>query len=377
MHREVRTISRRGFTLIELLVVIAIIAVLIALLLPAVQSAREAARRAQCTNNLKQIGIALHNYVSSNGSLPIGSIYEAMSPVDCTYANTGANPLGWSLFTLILGYVEDQTIYNATNFNLSPGGHNYRGVDAGASNHTSMSATVGSYVCPSDFGFTPYPYGTGAGQSTNGYSQGSYAGMVGTGDIWDWYCGCPPSTGGTCQGGVWPNGDGLFFNDFAVRIESITDGTSNTIAVGEFARFKNDPDQVFNEWQRAIAFLSAYSNNTTRPQGLASSAPRINAPFAPDNLINYGAGSWTFSPTGDVDAWCFTSNGVYALNLGQFGFRSQHPGGANFLFADGSVHFIKETINMGNPSGTPPLSKGVYRQLSTRNGGEVVSSDSY
>jgi prepilin-type processing-associated H-X9-DG protein len=301
-----------------------------------------------------------------------------MNPIDCNPAN-GVNPLGWSLFALILGYMEDQTIYNATNFNLSLGGHNFRGIDAGAANHTSMSATVNSYVCPSDPGYVPLTYGTAdaGGVSTNGYSQCSYAGMSGTFDIWEFWCGCPPGTGGSCQGGVWPSNDGLFYNDFAVRLEAITDGTSNTIAVGEFARFKNDPDQNFNQWQRALTFLSAYNNQTTRPQGLASSAPRINAPFAPNNLTTYPGGSWTFTPTGDADAWCFASNGVYALNLGQFGFRSQHPGCANFLFGDGSVHFLKESINMGNPSGTPPLSKGVYRQLSTRAGGEIVSSDAY
>ena len=105
-----------------------------------------------------------------------------------------------------------------------------------------MSATVASFVCPDDTGFIPLPYGT---VSTNGYAQCSYAGMSGTYDIWDFWCGCPPcSLRGSCQGGVWPNNDGVFYNDFAVRLESITDGTSNTIAVGEFARFKNDPDQI-------------------------------------------------------------------------------------------------------------------------------------
>jgi prepilin-type processing-associated H-X9-DG protein len=79
-----------------------------------------------------------------------------------------------------------------------------------------------------------------------------------------------------------------------------------------------------------------------------------------------------------VDSWCFIqNNGADYRLLGQFGFRSQHPGGANFLFADGSVKFLKETIDLGNPNYTPPISKGVYRQLSTRNGGEVISSDTY
>ena len=106
--------------MIELLVVIAIIVLLIGLLLPAVQSAREAARRAQCVNNLKQIGIAIHNYISANNTLPIGSVYERLNPVDCNPSN-GINQIGWSLFEQILNYMEQQSIYNAINFNLSPG----------------------------------------------------------------------------------------------------------------------------------------------------------------------------------------------------------------------------------------------------------------
>ena len=176
---------------------------------------------------------------------------------------------------------------------------------------------------------------------------------------------------------TWCQSDGIFNFDTSTRLQTITDGTSNTIVVGEFARFKNDPDPPFNTWTVATLWGSALDMNTTRPQGLASSVARINAPFAVDNILSYPSTNWTF-PTGDVDSWCFIqNNGADYRLLGQFGFRSQHPGGANFLFADGSVKFLKETIDMGNPNYTPPISKGVYRQLSTRNGGEVISSDAY
>ncbi len=363
-----------GFTLIELLVVIAIIAVLIALLLPAVQSAREAARRAQCTNNLKQLGLALHNYLSAVNTFPVGSVMSTESPyLDC--GQVGYAPaVGWTLFAEILSYMEEQTAFHAINFNLAPLGNNFRGVNAGATNWTGLILQVNSFVCPSDLPETPFTIQ----QSTNPFSQCSYAGMVGTYDIWEWYCGCPVNTfGGSCTGGPWCQSDGIFNMDTATRPQTITDGTSNTIAVGEFARFKNDPDQVVNSWQAGLNFQSNYSSHTTRPQALASSVARINAPFAPNNLVTYPGTNWTF-PTGDVDSWCFIqNNGADYRLLGQFGFRSQHPGGANFLFADGSVKFLKETIDMGNPNYTPPISKGVYRQLSTRNAGEVISSDAY
>jgi len=371
-----RRTSRHGFTLIELLVVIAIIAVLIALLLPAVQAAREAARRAQCTNNLKQMGLAIANYESSNGTFPIGDILNTEKPYqDCLEATTG--PVGFTLFALILPQMEQTTTYNSINFVLSPGGHHFSplNLDAGAYNRTGMITRINSYVCPSDSDQTPLPITV----STNGYSQSSYAGMAGTFDIWHWYCGCPatPPFGGSCSGTVFCTTDGVFQDNLSTRLSSITDGTSNTIAIGETSRFINDPDSEWNSWSRGLYFGSSYpAPNTTRPQGLASSVPRINAPFMPSDqpLAN---SSQIFSTTGDVDGWLYIQSGADFRLCGQFGFRSKHPGGANFVFCDGSVHFLKETIDMGNPNYTPPINKGIYRNLSTRAGGEVVSSDGY
>ena len=359
--------KRQGFTLIELLVVIAIIAVLIALLLPAVQSAREAARRSQCSNNLKQIGLAIHNYESTNGCFPMGVNQYA----EYNYAVTcPLGQWGYTMFAMLLGYMEQTADYNAINFNLPPGGHSFLGRDAGAINNTGMINKISSYVCPDDTDQTPYPITT----STNGYSQSSYAGSSGTYDIWHWYCGCPPGVGGlSCQGNVSIASDGAFYQARAVKLSGITDGTSNTLAVGETSRFQNDPDMIFNSWSRGLWFASA-APGSDRPQGLASTVPRLNAPFL---LGNSGLFTGSLSPTNETNAWAFLQNGSDYRTWGQFGFRSKHPGGANFLFCDGSVHFIKTSIDMGNPNYTPPISVGVYRQLSTRAGSEVVSADSY
>jgi prepilin-type N-terminal cleavage/methylation domain-containing protein/prepilin-type processing-associated H-X9-DG protein len=361
---------RSAFTLIELLVVIAIIAVLIALLLPAVQSAREAARRSQCVNNLKQIGLAIHNYESSFSSFPPGAIAYQNSPMNCnTAAGQSGTSRGYSFFALCLGFMEEQNVYNAINFNFPTGGAFTGYPHAGATNRTALISQINSFICPSDFPQTPYQIT----ESSNGYGQSSYAGMAGTRDIWHWYCGCPPDVGGSCAGLISIQPDGVFGQDYTYRIASINDGTSNTIFVGETARFKNDPDKIFNTWSRALWFGSGYSANTTRPQCLASSVPRINAPFVPDD---YAISTGTLGPTGDTDGWLYVTTPDFR-QWGQFGYRSQHPGGANFLLGDGSVRFLKETIDMGSPSYTPPVSYGVYRKLSTIKGGETISSDQY
>ncbi len=349
MHRS--SGHRRGFTLIELLVVIAIIAVLIALLLPAVQAAREAARRSQCTNNLKQIGLGIANYESSNGTFPLGAMYYVES------ANSDCVNRTFSMFASILQYMEQSPIYNSINYSFAAGGTGIP--NSGITNRTALITRIASFVCPSDFQQTPYTLA----QSNNGYSQISYAGCSGNNDIYRWIqANCPASA-------ITIPPEGIFGPDTAFSIAAITDGTSNTISVGETNRFKNDPDQVFQSWSRQAWFGSNLSGST-RANALATCTPTINAPLQnPDSSPD----------TTYYDQWYLNATNSAAYQaMGQFGFRSQHPGGANFLFADGSVHYLKQTIqNAGPPLANGTLSLGVYRKLATKAGNEVISSDSF
>ena len=334
---------RRGFTLIELLVVIAIIAVLIALLLPAVQAAREAARRAQCTNNLKQIGLAIANYESSNGCYPMGQMnYREDASSDCA---SRLVPIWLGVFP----FMEQGLIYNAFNFSYPAGGGGLY------QNSTSMSIKVNSLLCPSDI-----PTNQLQSASGNYYPQASYAAVTGINDIFRWYYGCPNTP-------VSIPPTGVFGADVAYKIADVTDGTSNTLFVGETSRFRNDPDPVFQAWTRTAWFGSA---GGSRLNGWATCVPSINAPF----LIGDAPSDSTY-----YDQW-YLNAATNAVNktFGQFGFRSWHPGGANFVFGDGSVHFLKTTIqNEGPVLANGQLSLGVYRKLATRSGNEVVSSDSY
>jgi prepilin-type N-terminal cleavage/methylation domain-containing protein/prepilin-type processing-associated H-X9-DG protein len=339
----VRSTVRRGFTLIELLVVIAIIAVLIALLLPAVQSAREAARRAQCTNNLKQMGLAAHNYESANGTFPIGWMGFALPN---TYPGLPAcytsNPIGHTAFVYILPYIEGGTAYNSWN---------------------------------TDTPSAPDPAGDFPA------AQASYAASEGLQEqlIWNWANKTPPDPTGqyasTCNQGP---GDGMFGPDWAQKISSVTDGVSNTFLFGEMSRFINEPggsNFYFNYaagWWAGPPWVKgqpSYWPSDTRITGLATCIARPNSPADTTGVLlkTCVLGSGAVFPPDLARLSANTNSPVYACtNWGQLSFRSLHPGGLNFAMADGSVRFIKSSINLFT-----------YRALATRAGGEVVSADQY
>jgi prepilin-type N-terminal cleavage/methylation domain-containing protein/prepilin-type processing-associated H-X9-DG protein len=338
-RRYVRTC---GFTLIELLVVIAIIALLVGLLLPAVQAAREAARRAHCDNNLKQIGIALYGYHDALGCFPPASY--SWSPWDLG-TNCANQNRSHGLFTYILPYMEQAAVYNSVNFvfavGISNSGTQY-GVQPGFIQTTALSVVVSTFVCPSDSRRTQDTTGN---DSYCPYSPGSYGANCGTWDTVHYFT-CPS----------YLETDGAFSRDFVYRTADIQDGTSRTMFVGETSRFLNDPETFFGFWNRVTSFNGRVFPTTNRPQGLGLTAPRPNANLLvpdPPKIL-------------PIEAWLDPALAPLTREAGQFGFRSQHPGGVNFLFGDGSVKFIKNSISLA-----------VYRSLSTRAGGEVVSADSY
>jgi prepilin-type N-terminal cleavage/methylation domain-containing protein/prepilin-type processing-associated H-X9-DG protein len=320
--------NRSGFTLIELLVVIAIIAVLIGLLLPAVQAAREAARRSQCINNLKQIGLAVMNYESSQAALPPGTKYQVWGT--------------WVVF--ILPYLEQVSVANSFNFvgdePRSNGNFRYYS----DSNSTCTHTRISSYQCPSDiqssplFGIPSYNYAANFGNTAItavNAPAGNYTGNSVSVK--------PVAT----YNGV--NYAGAPYSDIilgAVTLASITDGTSNTmlhseVVQGEDSATSNDL-RGFTHWWEAAFYESQLVPNSSSPD-LMSSTSYCAYPFSTNPPCVY------------------TSSGNYTHAS-----RSRHPGGVNTCFGDASVRFIKNSIN--------PL---VYRGLSTTQGVEVVSSDSY
>jgi prepilin-type N-terminal cleavage/methylation domain-containing protein/prepilin-type processing-associated H-X9-DG protein len=349
---------RRAFTLIEVLVVIAVITVLIALLLPAVQSAREAGRRAQCLNNLKQMGLAIANYETTSGAYPVGAIsyYEPYNAAVTPLLTPKARQ--HTMFSFLLPHLDQSPLFNAINFSVSSYDDPVFAAPGGTMNSTAFLTRLSVYICPSDASQISQASGTTA------YSQCSYAGMVGTNNLPEFNFGFPPCCGVNSIE-IEPNG--VFGKNFTISLSQVTDGTSSTIFIGEMSRFKNDPEPYFNEWNRQGNFSSSVpalaAMLVTRPQVLATSVPRINAdlqvPSKPSGgALNYGSGppygpfNWQHNPA--------------MLDKGQLGFRSQHPGGANFLFGDGSVKFLKETMDLMT-----------YRYLSTKDGQEPISADAY
>lgn len=299
--------NSRGFTLIELLVVAAIFGILIALLLPAVHAARESARRAGCANNLRQIGLALSTYHEARGSFPMG--YVAASDL-IPYVTSP----GWGWAAMTLPHLEQGSLFDSSNFSLP--------IEV-AANHTSRITAVAAYICPADRNHGLYVAKQADGTPVGDFHTNSYAGCYGAGlEIDD-------------QPGA---GNGLFFRNAVVRIVDVRDGTSSTIAVGE-----RGACLVKTPW--AGTPLGAVSTFTPTSQ-LAAYA---------EGAVGRGA---------ELVVAHVTEVNFNAPGTGPDNFYSPHPIGGNFLFADGSVRFVRDTIDLG-----------VLRALCTRDQGEIISSD--
>jgi prepilin-type N-terminal cleavage/methylation domain-containing protein/prepilin-type processing-associated H-X9-DG protein len=389
---------RRGFTLIELLVVIAIIAVLIALLLPAVQSAREAARRAQCVNNLKQIGLAMHNYHQATGVFPQGKSQAAHAPGFGSDDSAGPGYAGWTEWSAhaeMLPYMEQTPIYNSINF-MFAGGYGA----CAQINGTAWKAVIAAYLCPSDANAARGNVSIGTGTpNTN-----SYRGSVGTtSGSWYWvpgpgYASCEPDPfnyngnnppgNPTCS----PASTGLFCYWLPYGIRDATDGTSNTIAFSESlvgdasnpsaGRPNNSitgvaaavPAAVNDVTAIPLVTLTAALQQCTLSYKAGLTNGNTNISNANGNRWGWGATSITLFHTivpPNSKQYSFNSCRADCGGCGPddsvfSNAQSNHPGGVNVLFADGSVKFVKDSVNMQT-----------WMQLGTKAGGEVVSSDSY
>lgn len=307
-----------GFTLIELLVVIAIIAVLLGLLLPAVQKVRESASRTSCQNNLKQMGLACQMYHDAAGALPPG--YRATLPYSDGATDTAP---GWGWAAYLLPFLEQGNLYRQLDFN--------RPVPASPAIQTVLAV----YLCPSDL-YPPAAFAVGDpfGSPLALAAPSSYAACVG-GDESD-------TTG--------PTGRGVFYRNSATRMTDVTDGTSQTLLVGEKAWANAN-----GVWAGAIpgAVLRRGAQNPN--PGLASATmPAPNLVLSHSHLNN---------ATTDTDG-------------GLDDFSSKHTGGSNFLFADGSVHFLR-SVSGDNPDGSFTADSVAFQALGTRAGGEVVQGLDY
>jgi prepilin-type N-terminal cleavage/methylation domain-containing protein/prepilin-type processing-associated H-X9-DG protein len=310
--------GRKAFTLIELLVVIAIIVVLIGLLLPAVQKIREAANRISCVNNLKQLGLALHNYHDVNRSFPPG--YLATAPFSDGAADTTP---GWGWPAYALPFLEQDNLYRHLNFNRP------------IPDSPATASPVKGFICPSDVvQAAAFTVPDGFGKPRALAAPSSYAACVG-GDESD-------TTGLT--------GLGIFYRNSRTRLTDVTDGTSNTILIGERA------------WANANGIWAGAISGGVLLRGAQNPNPGNGAAFFPAAAL--------------VLAHSHLNNALTDTDGGLDDFSSKHSGGSNFLFADGSVHFIR-SIPSDNSDGSLTPDGLAFQALGTRANGDLVQGLDY
>jgi prepilin-type N-terminal cleavage/methylation domain-containing protein len=327
--------GRNAFTLIELLVVIAIIGILIALLLPAVQAAREAARRTQCINNLKQVGLALHNYLSTHNTFP---------PVVVLPRGRTSQP--WSGLARLLPHLEQSNLYNAINwdrdfeFTMSP---------------TVAITRVAMFMCPSEINDRPRP------TPTLTYYPNNYCFNEGTWFVYD-----PASD---------LAGDGAFAPNRSFSPAAIIDGLSNTIAMSEVKAYQTNywdtlnPGTVGVAPPRTPAELLTYVGGTFDSNGHTEWVEGDVHEVGFTTAMAPNARVWTMVNGQQVDIDLTSMRDGESITLPTYAAvtaRSFHPGGVSALLLDGSVRFLKDSVSLI-----------VYRSIGTRAGGEVVSADSY
>lgn len=322
----------RAFTLVELLVVIAIIGVLIALLLPAVQQAREAARRMQCSNNLRQIGLALHNYMSTyNEAIPSAGNLRS-----------GGYPDDFSPLARLLPYCEQANLENLIDWNLTLGHPAFEPLPAELI--PAARTVVPMFLCPSD----PAPeVAVEPIQNTFEYAGCNYAANQGDGVDFD---------NGSSTNPIHPMapGNGLFWCDSGTKLRDCVDGTSNTIGFAESTRGPGSDTTGTDNDVRMYRMAGTYTAVADPPPYANTEGFRLTCwlrgvvPFGP--IMN-----GYLTPNSDIPDAASGSSKLTAA-------RSYHPGGAQFLFMDGSAHFISDTVD-----------QEVYRGAWTRAGGEVKS----
>lgn len=349
-REQVRPQMRRGFTLIELLVVIAIIGILIALLLPAVQQAREAARRAQCKSNLKQLGIALHNYASAHSVFP-PNLIPGGKPGSGGYI--GYFQGNWGVMAYLTPFLEQTAVYNLLNLE-SPTYANSGSawIIADSNNQLAAATLINLYLCPSDISRkVSTAYGV-----TGGIGPTNYAASMGSG---------LDATGGVEHGSPYRS-DGVFYADSSTRFRDITDGTSNTAAmseslIGEGAETTGAAPGSEKKYYRNLAFGSLISDaNCAAATTWNQSNERQFAWYSGEiRCASYNHYYGPNSKNYDCVANATASEGYIAS--GWKAARSNHTGGVNLLLCDGAVRFIGDSID-GN----------LWRSLSTRSGGEVL-----